>query len=454
MQYMSMDLKTRTIHIDTLPQTITLKKYTLKVVAGCNKGLERIFDRRAVTIGTSDDCNFVLDDPTISRNHCRIEFDTNGYRIEDLDSKNGTFVNGIRIASAYLPNDSVIKVGQTEISFKLKDDTVKIEISQDARFGNLLGVSIAMREIFALLRRVAPTDATVLIEGESGTGKELVAEALHAGSPRSAKPFVIFDCSAVPKDLLESELFGHVKGAFTGAVKDRRGAFEEAHTGTLFIDEIGELSPELQPKLLRALEKKEIKHVGSNERIPVDCRIIAATNRKLENEVRAGNFREDLYYRLAVIQVEIPPLRKRIEDIPFLINNFLDEFAARNDGKRFRISYETMEKLKSYPWPGNVRELKNFIERSVILSDSEQIGQFISGNIDPIREIASESGAVFRYDLPFKDAKERLLKDFESRYFERVLEQTGGNISKAAKLSGIHRKSLEYILKKIELNKR
>ncbi|MBM4386346.1 MAG: sigma 54-dependent Fis family transcriptional regulator [Deltaproteobacteria bacterium] len=449
-----MELETRTIHIDALPQSITLKKYTLKVTAGGNKGLERIFDRRAVTVGTSDECNFVLDDQTVSRSHSRIEFDINGYRIEDLGSKNGTFVNGIRIGSAYLPNDSAIKLGQTEISFKLKDDTVKIEISQDARFGGLLGVSIAMREIFALLNRVAPTDATVLIEGESGTGKELAAEAVHAASPRGAKPFVIFDCSAVPKDLLESELFGHVKGAFTGAVKDRKGAFEEAHNGTLFIDEIGELSPELQPKLLRALEKKEIKHVGSNERINVDCRIVAATNRKIESEVRAGNFREDLYYRLAVIKVEIPPLRKRIEDIPFLINNFLDEFAARNDGRRFRISYETMEKLKNYPWPGNVRELKNFIERSVILSDSENIGQFLAGDIAPIRETPGESGAVFRYDLPFKDAKERLMKDFEVRYFERMLEQTGGNISKAAKLSGIHRKSLEYILKRIEVGKR
>jgi DNA-binding NtrC family response regulator len=316
-----------------------------------------------------------------------------------------------------------------------------------------------MREVFAILKRVAPTDATVLIEGESGTGKELVADALHKFGPRRSRPFVVFDCSAVPRELIESELFGHVRGAFTGAVRDRVGAMEEANGGTLFLDEVGELPLDMQPKLLRALEKREIKQVGGNRRAQLDVRIVSATNRDLSQEVQAGAFREDLYYRLGVIHIQIPPLRKRPEDLPLLADHFLTELAGHAGIPAPRLSYETMEKLKQYPWPGNVRELKNFLERSVILSGALQGSAMPLDLPGPaahaLKRDASDPDEVLRvaFDEPFKDAKDRLVSEFERRYFTRLLKQTEGNVSKAARLAGIHRKSLEYLLKQIELTR-
>jgi DNA-binding NtrC family response regulator len=458
--------ETKTIQIELGTENVKFQKYSLKVSkgSGSDQGASKIIDRRIIFIGTSPDCQFTLDDPTVSRIHCRIEYDRTGYRIEDLKSKNGTFIEGIRIHEAYLPSKAAIRLGQTELLFKLESETVEVPISKGNQFGKLIGQSLQMREIFGLLARVAPTDATVLIEGESGTGKELAAEAIHDHSPRKDGTFIIFDCSAVPKELIESELFGHVRGAFTGAVRDRAGAFEEANGGTLFIDEVGELIPELQPKLLRALEKREIKPVGSNNRVNINCRIIAATNRNLEKEVRAGNFREDLYYRLAVIKIQMPPLRNRVDDIPVLVHHFLNLPEIKGSRNKLEISYETMEKLKVHPWSGNVRELKNFLERAVILTDTEELeAKFISsekqdlmvsgsGNISNAAD-AKDFFASF-YNLPFKDAKERLLSKFESDYFGRMLERTKGNITQAAKLSGIHRKSLEYLLKKLDISEK
>jgi len=298
----------------------------------------------------------------------------------------------------------------------------------------------------------------VLIEGESGTGKELVAEALHRFGLRRSRPFVVFDCSSVPRDLMESELFGHVRGAFTGAVRDRVGAMEEANGGTLFLDEVGELPLDLQPKLLRVLEKREAKPVGGNRRVQLDVRILSATNRDLEHEISAGAFREDLFWRLGVIRVQLPPLRKRPDDIPLLSEHFLADLAARSGiSPPPRLSYETVEKLKEYPWPGNVRELRNFLERSVILAGA------LSGSQAPLdvpgpagmglQRDASDPDEVLRlsFDAPFKDAKDRLVSEFETRYFTRLLKRTEGNVSKAARLAGIHRKSLEYLLKQIDV---
>ncbi len=412
----------------------------------------------------------VLDDPTVSRVHCKLEVDKSGHVLVDLESKNGTFVNGVRLDRGWLPNESVIRVGATDIGFTLGEESVEVHLSASNRFGNLLGESLEMREIFALLARVAPTNATVLVEGESGTGKELVAEALHDKSARRAGPFVVFDCSAVPRELVESELFGHVKGAFTGATTDRIGAFQEASGGTLFLDEIGELPVDLQPRLLRVLESREVKPVGTNRRVKVDCRIVAATNRNLEKEVEDGSFREDLYYRLAVIKVHLPPLRNRTPDIALLVNHFVAQMAEDMPGDAtFQISWQTMAKLQRHRWPGNVRELKNFIERAVLLADGGDLDtRFIgrrrgadeddpaadaAGHAQPVQGASTSTGALtVDYKLPFKDAKNRLVEQFERIYWRRLLAKTGGNVSEASRLGGIHRKSLEYLLKKLDLD--
>ena len=468
---MSSDDHTQTIHAEPARESLTLRKYWLKLPSG-----ERLcFDKRLIYAGTAPDNHLVVDDPTVSRVHCKIEADKHGHRIRDLESKNGVRVNGIRVTDAYLPADAVIRLGETEIQFQLADESVEVELATKGRFGNLLGESAEMREIFALLSRIAPTPATVLVEGESGTGKELIAEALHQESPRKSAPFVIFDCSAVPKELVESELFGHVKGSFTGAIGNRVGAFEEANCGTLFLDEIGELPMDMQPKLLRVLEKREVKPVGANDRRKVDCRIVAATNRDLEKEVQNGNFREDLYYRLAVIKVRLPALRNRTEDLPLLVNHFVTAAKqALSPSAQFQVSWETMQKLQRYHWPGNVRELKNFIERAVLLADGNRIDtRFIGGDAamglrqkEPPKVVAVEharsmpgeetgTGAIaIDYRLPYKDAKERLTDEFERVYWSRLLQRTGGNISEASRQGGIHRKSLEYLLKKADIQVR
>jgi DNA-binding NtrC family response regulator len=448
---------TRTVHVDLPVDSMKLRKYTLRVVEGPDKGLSRTFERRLVYVGTGPDNHLVLTDPTVSRTHARIQFDPAGYKIADEGSKNGVIVSGMRVTGAYLPAEARITLGQTTLVFSLGTEEVELSIARESRFGRLLGQSVEMREIFAMLKRVVPTDATVLIEGESGTGKELVAEALHQFGARRARPFVVFDCSAVPRELMESELFGHVRGAFTGAVRDRIGAMEEAHGGTLFLDEVGELPPDLQPKLLRALEKQEIKPVGGNRRIQLDLRIVCATNRDLEAEVDAGGFRQDLFYRLGVIRIQLPPLRKRPEDIPMLADHFLAELAARHGVPPARLSYDTMERLKEYGWPGNVRELRNFLERSVILAGALQGAPKPLDIPPPTRTSARRDGAdpdevlVVDFEQPFKDEKDRLVSTFEARYFGRLLKRTEGNVSKAARIAGIHRKSLEYLLKQLDL---
>jgi DNA-binding NtrC family response regulator len=458
------DEQTRTIALD--PERLRLSKYTLEVTRGPAAGARRTFDRRLVYVGSSPECAFSLDDPTVSRTHCKIEVDHRGYRLRDLDSKNGTWVAGVRVADAWLPTDGApIRVGNSELRFSPLSETVEVELSRRDSFGRLTGKSLQMREIFAMLERVAPTDVTVLIEGESGTGKELVAQAIHENSRRARGPFIIFDCSAVPENLIESELFGHVKGAFTGATASRTGAFQAATGGTLFLDEVGELLPSLQPKLLRALESREVKPVGSNAHVKTDVRIVAATNRSLEAEVQEGRFREDLFYRLAVVRVPLPPLRERPEDIPLLVQRFLEALGP-GQGRDVNVSYETMAKLQKHDWPGNVRELKNFVERAALLSDTGRIEtRFIDDRSHGmLRDRAADAAAAagddeaenvgalrVDYDLPFKDAKARLIDVFERSYWRRQLESAGGNISEAARRTGIHRKSLEYLLRKLDI---
>lgn len=409
-------------------------------------GVQR-FESRLIHIGSSPECDLVLDHPTVSRIHARLEFEMDGYRVTDLRSKNGVRLSGVRVRDGFLESGGEVLFGEVPLRFGLESRRVEVQLARETAFDRLIGASSQMREIFALLARVAPSEATILIEGSSGTGKELVAEAIHRHSKRSQGPWVVFDCSAVAPDLIESELFGHVRGAFTGAIADRKGVFEAASGGTLFIDEIGELPAELQPKLLRVLESGQVRPVGSTETRETSVRVVAATNRTLAQEVEESRFRADLYYRLAVIHVRLPPLSQRPEDIPLLVSHFLSQAGAED----VSVSFETMGRLQLHPWPGNVRELKNYVERAVLLSERGRLETQHLSNRGMIENERSGDGVSVHTQLPFKDAKARLIDSFERRYWTERLAAASGNISEAARQGGIHRKSLEYLLKKLDL---
>ena len=450
--FATMDDATRTL-TEAFAERYSLPKYRLRVIDGADAGREKVFDQRLIYVGSAPDNDLVVEDPSVSRNHLKIEGERLGYRVRDLGSKNGTWLAGNRLVEGILAGSAVLRLGQSEVAFELLDEVHEVALSREPRFGRLLGKSGEMREIFAMLARVAQTDVTSLVEGESGTGKELVAEAIHQHSRRAAGPFVIFDCSAVQRNLVESELFGHVRGAFTGAVATRSGAMNEADGGTLFLDEIGELDLDMQPKLLRALEKREVRPVGGNERRRVDVRIIAATNRDLSAMVRDGSFREDLYYRLNVVRIALPPLRRRPEDIPLLVEHFLAEARLHNPQMaNLTISFDTMQRLQEHPWQGNVRELRNYIERATVMSSGNDLQVHFEGSLRESTPMEVQ-GLPVHFDLPFKDAKSRLVDAFERAYWERALVTHNWNISAAARSTGLHRKSLEYLVRKLDLKR-
>jgi len=417
--------------------SLRLRRLRLVVIEGPDRGLEVAPDRPVVRVGTAPTADLVLTDRTVSREHCELTVREACVHVRDHGSANGTEVEGVIVRDADFRPGSLLRVGQTTIRIATDDEMIQIPLSANDRFGALLGGSVRMRQVFAVLERVAPTETTILVEGESGTGKELAAEGVHTESARSDGPFVVFDCGAVPHDLAESALFGHVRGSFTGAVADRAGVFEEADGGTLFLDEIGELPLDLQPKLLRALEKREIRRVGAGGGRTVDVRIVAATNRSLESEVNAGRFREDLYYRLAVIKVVLPPLRSRTDDLPMLVEHFLRRLAPAG-GAAPKISPDVLVALAARPWPGNVRELRNTVERAVSLSGADAFAGgagAVAGGPGPIEE---------NLDLPFEEALGR----FERRYLERALRRSGGNISAAARDAGVNRKLIQRLMKR------
>ncbi len=342
------------------PETAEAPPARLRLRAG---GRERTVPLPAsgVTIGKDPSCDLVIDDPFVSARHLRIEARGGRWRLSDLGSTNGTFLSGARVAQAELPLGVSIAVGDAELALEPPGGPDR---ERAAAFEGMLSRDPGMRQMFELLDRVAPSEVAVTILGETGTGKELVARALHARSPRSGQPFIAVNCSAIAETLIESELFGHEKGAFTGADRLRKGAFEEASGGTIFLDEIGELPLDLQPKLLRTLELGEVKRVGASRPTQVNVRIVAATHRDLRAQVRAGKFREDLFYRLCVLPVSIPPLRQRKDDVRALAEAFLDRAAPR--GLALRWSEEALRKLEGYDWPGNVRQLRNAVLRALL----------------------------------------------------------------------------------------
>ena len=345
-------------------------------------------------------------------------------------------------------------MGRTELSFTPADEVIDVEPSQADHFENLVGNSVAMREVFGLLERVAPTDLTVLITGETGTGKELASRAVHT-LKRSGGPLVVFDCGAAPENLIESELFGHNRGAFTGAIEARPGVFEMAHGGTIFLDEIGELPLELQPKLLRVLEQREVRRVGANQTKSIDVRVVAATNRNLREEVDRGRFREDLYYRLAVVEMGMPPLRDRAEDLPMLALQLLER--SPHNGAVKTIDPAVLEVFEAYHWPGNVRELSNVIERALPFSDGttislsalpESMRPSRAGRTTPSSSPAASPTHETDATVPFKDAKDQLINAFERQYLVDLLDRYDGNVSKAARAADMDRKSITRLMKK------
>ncbi|MFW5967845.1 MAG: sigma 54-interacting transcriptional regulator, partial [Persicimonas sp.] len=382
---------TKIAYVDGEPKTLHLRKTQLVVHPGLEEAEQFEFDEDVIRIGALDDNDLVLEDDTVSRHHCEVIIEDEQARVVDNGSTNGTFVDGVQIREAYLAPGAVIGVGNTQVQFNPLDEEVPVEPSTSERLGDIVGKSVKMREVFGIIERIAPTGATVIIEGETGTGKEVVARTIHQMSARSDEPFVVFDCGAVPENLIESELFGHEKGSFTGAVMTREGLFEMADGGTIFLDELGELALDLQPKLLRVLEQNEVRRVGSNRPISVNVRVIAATNRSLADEVEEGRFREDLFYRLSVVRLFLPPLRERAEDIELLARHFLrsEEFNRDPGGARKveDLTGDAIDALRSYDWPGNVRELLNIIERACSFANDtiirpEHLPDYLTGEGD------------------------------------------------------------------------
>jgi DNA-binding NtrC family response regulator len=439
-------------------------------VAGQESGETMVFDGDVCRIGSHASNDLVLDDKTISRFHCRIAREGNAWRITDTGSRNGTRLDGVKVLAAELETEAVLVLGDSAIRVKPVSRGHISRIAVPAQFGAIVGQSAAMQRMFAVLERVAASEIDVLINGENGTGKELVATELVQRSARADGPVVVVDCGSISPNLVESELFGHVRGAFTGADREREGAFEAADGGTLFLDEIGELPLELQPKLLRALEAREVRRVGQTKMKRIDVRVIAATNRDLEREVNRGRFREDLYYRLAKVSIRVPSLRDRLEDIPLLVTTFLASMGGRDASKLF--SPAVIEEMLLHDWPGNVRELKNYIERSVVLDDvpppSRRSGTIRAygapkpgepgGDIrnadartelrsDPPYRSATGSEAP-PTDVPFRVAKETAIAAFEKSYLGPLIERCNGNVSQAAREAKMDRMYLHQLAQK------
>jgi len=429
--------------------------HRLLVVDGPDRGVEVEIQATKLTVGSSSSNDLVLTDTTVSRRHALLAAEGERYVLRDLESTNGTVVDGTPVKEAYLAPGARIRLGDTEILFQPRKKWERIDVTDADHFGDLYGTTSAMKSVFSLLAKLAPTDLSCIIVGETGTGKELAARAIHQHSSRDGKPFIVVDCGAISENLIESELFGHERGAFTGADRQRTGAFEAADGGTVFLDEIGELPIELQPKLLRVLERKEVKRLGSTKLMEVDVRVVAATHRELPSMVKENKFREDLYYRLAEVVVELPPLRDRLGDVPVIAQRILGTFT--NDGPVNELSEDAVASLSRRTWSGNVRELRNVLKRAVVLASgplitSKDLSLDASGPLKDSGALAPSSGdgganVEVADDLPIKEARDRWVAPMEREYLVRVVKRCGGDLDKAADEAGIHRKSLERLLR-------
>lgn len=422
---------------------VQLRAIEARVVSGADTGLEISVNLPSVRIGSAADNDLVLNDRAVSRHHAEVRLTPEGLLLRDLGSTNGTFINEVRISEAYIPANAQCRLGYSVLLLGERNDQCQIPVSAHNRLGELVGGSERMRELYALIRAVAPTPTTVHLYGESGSGKELVARTLHVFSGRTG-PFVVFDASVTDAEMVRNDLFGHVKGAFTGASGAREGAFRQAHTGTLFIDEIGELPLELQPRLLRALESREVTPIGSDKATRVDVRVITATHRDLAEMVRAGRFRADLFYRLAVMPLELPALREIREDLPLLVAHLSAKLQLN-----LRLAPAALAALQSYPWPGNVRELRNVLERAALLCPDREVqpqdlhlpksalAPPLTNHVTPPPSLAADARAQ--------------LKDMERHMIVEALQQQGGNKAAVARELGIPLSTLKRRIQKYRI---
>lgn len=448
-------------------------RFELEVLDGPSTGARFPVDASQpsrVYLGKSRLSEICLEDPEVSRRHLALEVTDTALHAVDMSSTNGTFVNGVRIVEALLVGNETITVGSTRLLVHADPVPVAPKLHPAPRFGRVVGASPEMRRLYPLLARLSTSDVPVIIEGETGTGKELLAESIHEQGKRAQRPFVVFDCTAVPPSLVESALFGHEKGAFTGAVGPRKGVFEQAHGGTLLIDEIGDLAYDLQAKLLRAVERHEVQRVGGTSWLKVDVRVLCATRRDLEREIQEGRFRDDLYYRLAVARIELPPLRRRGADVTLLAEYFWRTLG----GGETPVPADFLARIDGYAWPGNIRELHNAVVHRLALGDLAELEglwrridapsapaasapatvepssrppalESVPAPVTPTGGGADIIAAILEEALPFPMAREKILRDFERRYVEWIVERHNGNMTKAAAASGMARRSLYAI---------
>lgn len=424
--------------------------FIVAVTDGVDRGKTLRFDASSPTrvlVGQSAACQLRLQDREVSRRHAALEVVSGGIRLTDLESTNGTWVDRVRIYDALLEGGEMIRMGSTILQIDIDASRRRNAVPISEHFGSVLGRSLEMRRLYPLCAKIAAANVPVIIEGETGTGKEAMAAALHAEGPRAARPFVVFDCTTAPPALLESEVFGHERGAFTGAVSHRVGVFEQAHGGTLLIDEIGDLDISLQSKLLRAIERGEIRRVGGDRWIKVDVRVIAATRRDLDREVAAGRFRDDLFHRLAVARIELPPLRRRRGDVALIAESLWEEMG----GPRGGIPRAVISRWEEEAWPGNVRELRNAVARQLALGDISA-DDFVDEEYPPLS--SGRGGARATDDViakildsrtPFVESRTKLVAEFERLYVDRVLKDSEGDLTKAARASGVGQRYFQML---------
>jgi len=408
-----------------------------------------------VIVGRNPACQLVVDDAKVSAVHVEFLATEDGVRVRDLGSRNGTYVADVRIGEIILANPSTLRVGGTTVQFE-PAGLEKVVVSSIPAFGPLVGQSEAMRHIFERLGKIAPTDLTLLIGGETGSGKELAAKAVHDHSKRADKPFVVVDCGSIPPTLAEATLFGHERGAFTGAIDRHISPFHEAEGGTIFLDELGELPLDVQPKLLRALAERRVKSVGGSTYKPFDVRVIAATRRDLVRQVNQGAFRSDLYFRVAQVKVELPALRSRVEDVPILVRSMLKDLGGEHTYER--VSTTQLERLMRYDFPGNVRELRNAVQVAYALNDGGEIdvaahlGALAEGGLPTESAGGTMNLAAAFAGSPFQDAKRDVLARFAKDYFTHLAEESRGNVSEMARRAGMERAHVRTYLKRHKID--
>jgi two-component system, NtrC family, response regulator GlrR len=420
---------------ETQRDRVRLRQFRITVEDGPDRGKSYVSTRERVTIGTHEISDLRLSDRAVSRFHLELELGEHAVVVRDLRSRNGTTVDDVPVLEAPLRDGALLTVGTTQLRFQHEAGHADIPLAPAERFGRFVGGSAAIRAVMAELARVAPSDTTVLLAGETGTGKELAAESLHAASPRAGAPLLVVDCGALPPELLDAELFGHARGAFTGADQDRAGIFEAAAGGTVLLDEIGELPLALQPKLLRVLESREVRRIGETAYRPVNVRVVAATHRDLRGAVNEGQFRADLYYRLAVVEIRLPALRERRDDLALLVDTILDQLHASEHPLVATLRTPSFyEALAAHAWPGNVRELRNYLERCLALRAPLPPAAH-APPVDP--HVANE---------PLEQARERWVKVFEHAYLTDLLGKHDGNVTAAARAAGVDRAHLYRLL--------